>query len=151
MKNILKYSFALLAVGLVGCEPEFDSPVTDEGFYNSGTANLSKYVAVGNSLTAGYVSGALFKTGQESSYPNIMAQQFAFAGGGDFTQPLMNDNIGGLLLNGAPIAPNRFVLAVDANGNPGPVRLEGTPTTDITNKLSGSFNNMGVPRAFTLE
>lgn len=147
MKNILKYSFALLAVGLVSCEPEFDSPVTDEGFYNSGTANLSNYVAVGNSLTAGYVSGALYKTGQESSYPNIMAQQFAFAGGGDFTQPLMNDNFGGLLLNGAQIAPNRFVLAVDANGNPGPVRLDGTPTTDIANKLSGSFNNMGVPGA----
>lgn len=147
MKNILKYSFALLAVGLVGCEPEFDSPVTDDGFYNSGTANLSNYVAVGNSLTAGYVSGALYRAGQENSYPNIMAQQFAFAGGGDFMQPLTNDNIGGLLLNGTQIAPNRFVLAVDANGNPGPVRLEGTPTTDIANKLSGSFNNMGVPGA----
>lgn len=147
MKNILKYSFALIAVGLVGCEPEFDSPVTDAGFYDSGTADLSKYVAVGNSLTAGYVSGALYKVGQENSYPNIMAQQFAFAGGGDFTQPLMNDNLGGLLLNGNQIAPNRFVLAVGANGNPGPVRLEGTPTTDIANKLSGSFNNMGVPGA----
>ncbi len=147
MKNILKYSFALLAVGLVGCEPEFDSPVTDEGFYNSGTANLSNYVAVGNSLTAGYVSGALYRTGQENSYPNIIAKQFAHAGGGEFTQPLMNDNLGGLLLNGTPIAPNRFVLAVDANGNPGPVRLEGTPTTDIANKLSGTFNNMGVPGA----
>lgn len=147
MKNILKYSFALLAVGFISCEPEFDSPVTDQGFYSSGTANFSKYVAVGNSLTAGYSSGALYITGQESSYPNIMAQQFAFAGGGDFIQPLMNDNIGGLLLNGSQIALNRFVLAVDANGNPGPVRLEGSPTTDITNKLSGSFNNMGVPGA----
>ena len=147
MKNILKYSFALLAVGLVSCEPEFDSPVTDEGFYSSGTANLSKYVAVGNSLTAGYGSGALYILGQEDSYPNLMAQQFAFTGGGDFTQPLMNDNMGGLLLNGIQIAENRFVLAVDANGNPGPVRLQGTPTTDIANKLSGSFNNMGVPGA----
>ena len=147
MKNILRYSFALLAVGLVSCDPEFDSAVTDEGFYDSGSANLSKYVAVGNSLTAGYTSGALYITGQESSYPNIMAQQFAYTGGGDFNQPLMNDNLGGLLLNGNQITENRLVLAVDANGNPGPVRLDGTPSTDIANRLSGSFNNMGVPGA----
>lgn len=147
MKNILKYTFAVIALGFVSCEPEFDSPVTESGFYSSGTANLSKYVAVGNSLTAGYADGALFITGQENSYPNIMAQQFGFAGGGEFTQPLMNDNIGGLLLGGTQITENRFVLAVGPDGNPGPVRLEGTPTTDITNKLSGSFNNMGVPGA----
>ncbi len=149
MKNILKYTFALLAIGFVSCEPEFDSPVTDDGFYTSGTANLSKYVSVGNSLTAGYADGALYITGQKNSYPNIMAQQFAFAGGGEFYQPLMNDNIGGLLLGGTVLEnfPNRFVLAVDANGNPGPVRLDGTPTTDITNKLAGPFNNMGVPGA----
>lgn len=147
MKNILKYSFALLAIGLIGCEPEFDTPVTDEGFYSSGTANLSKYVAVGNSLTSGYSDGALYLTGQQNSYPNIMAQQFNFVGGGGFTQPLVNDNMGGLLLNGTQITENRFILAVDENGNPGPERLEGTPTTDIANKLSGSFNNMGVPGA----
>ncbi len=147
MKNILKYTFAVIAIGFVSCEPEFDSPVTDDGFYSSGTANLSNYVSVGNSLTAGYADGALYITGQNNSYPNIMAQQFAFAGGGEFTQPLMNDNIGGLLLGGNQITENRFVLAVGPNGNPGPVRLEGTPTTDITNKLSGPFNNMGVPGA----
>lgn len=147
MKNILKYTFAVIAVGFASCEPEFDSPVTDSGFYSSGTANLSKYVAVGNSLTAGYADGALYITGQENSYPNIMAQQFGFAGGGEFTQPLMNDNIGGLLLGGNQITENRFVLAVSPDGNPGPVRLQGTPTTEITNKLTGSFNNMGVPGA----
>jgi len=147
MKNILKYTFALLAIGFVSCEPEFDSPVTDDGFYTSGTANLSKYVSVGNSLTAGYADGALYITGQKNSYPNIMAQQFAFAGGGEFYQPLMNDNIGGLLLGGTQITENRFVLAVDADGNPGPVRLVGNPTTDITNHLPSTYNNMGVPGA----
>lgn len=147
MKNILKYTFALLAIGFVSCDPEFDSPVTDEGFYTSGTADLSKYVSVGNSLTAGYADGALYITGQNNSYPNIMAEQFSFAGGGDFTQPLMNDNVGGLLLSGNQITENRFILAVGPNGNPSPVRLIGTPTTDITNKLIGPFNNMGVPGA----
>lgn len=147
MKNIYKYTFALLAVGFASCEPEFENPVTDTGFYTSGTADVSKFVAVGNSLTAGYADGALYITGQNNSFPNILAGQFALAGGGEFTQPLMNDNFGGLLFNGNQIAENRFVLAVGANGNPGPVRLEGTPTTEVTNKLSGSFNNMGVPGA----
>lgn len=147
MKNILKYSFAVLAIGLLSCEPDFDNPVTEEGFYSSGNADLFNYVAVGNSLTAGFSSGALYITGQENSFPKILSQQFNFAGGGGFTQPLMNDNMGGLLLSGNQIAPNRLILAVDPNGNPGPVPLEGTPTTDITNKLSGTFNNMGVPGA----
>ena len=146
MKNILKYTFAVIAIGFVSCEPEFDTSVTD-GFYSSGTANLSKYVSVGNSLTAGYADGALYITGQENSYPNIMAQQFGLAGGGAFTQPLMNDNIGGLLLGGQQITENRFVLAVGPDGKPGPVRLQGTSTTEITNHLNGSFNNMGVPGA----
>src|SRR5690606_3977599 len=70
-----------------------------------------------------------------------------FVGGGDFTQPMMHDNLGGLLMGGTQIAENRFVLAVGPDGNPSPVRLEGTPITDITNKLTGPFNNMGVPGA----
>ncbi len=147
MKNIIKYLFVFLAISLVSCDPEFDTPVTDVGFYSSGTADLSNYVAVGNSLTAGYADGALYLTGQENSYPNIMAQQFALAGGGVFTQPLVNDNFGGLLLNDNQITANRLVLAVGANGNPGPVVLQGMPTTEITAGQVGPFNNMGVPGA----
>ena len=107
-------------------------------------------MAVGNSLTAGFADGALYITGQENSYPNIMAQQFALAGGSEtFTQPLMADNLGGLLLNGTQVAPNRFVLAADPmTGEPlGPVILEGTPTTEVTTSATGPFNNMGVPGA----
>ena len=46
--------------------------------------------------------------------------QFSLLGGGEFTQPLVNDNAGGLLLSGTQITDNRFVLAFDAAGNPGP-------------------------------
>lgn len=147
MKNTIKLMIGLATIGLVSCDAEFDTPVTDAGFYTSGTADFSRYVAVGNSLTAGYADGALYITGQENSYPNIMAQQFALAGGGEFTQPLMDDNIGGLLLNGTQVFDNRYVLSVDANGNPGPVLLEGTPTTDVATSATGPFNNMGVPGA----
>lgn len=147
MKNTLKYIAAIVALGFVSCEPEFENSVNDAGFFDSGSADLSNYVAVGNSLTAGFADGALFITGQENSYPNIMAQQFAFVGGGEFTQPLMADNVGGLLLGGTQITDNRFVLSFDALGNPAPVLLEGTPTTEITSSATGPFNNMGVPGA----
>ena len=98
MKNTIKFMIGLLAIGLVSCEPEFENAVTDEGFYDAGDADFSNYVSLGNSLTAGYADGALYRSGQEDSYPNIMAEQFGFVGGGDFTQPLTSDNLGGLLL-----------------------------------------------------
>lgn len=149
MKNYFKcITLSVLVIGLTACEPEFENDIVeDDGIFTSGTADFSSYVAVGNSLTAGFADNALYITGQENSYPNIMAQQFALAGGGEFVQPLVNDNTGGLLLGGTQILNNRLVLAVDANGNPGPAVLSGTPTTDITNVVTGPFNNVGVPGA----
>ena len=147
MKNTIKFMIGLLAIGLVSCEPEFENAVTDEGFYDAGDADFSNYVALGNSLTAGYADNALFVSGQEDSYPNIMAQQFGFVGGGDFTQPLTSDDLGGLLLGGVQILGNRLVLSADENGNPLPATLDGTPSTDVTTSATGPFNNMGVPGA----
>jgi len=147
MKKYLKF-LPLLALGFVSCEPELDNPIDEAGFYNNGEADFSNYVALGNSLSAGYADGALYISGQENSFPNIMAQQFSLVQEtGAFAQPLMADNAGGLLMGGTQIADNRRVLAVGASG-PSPQIYTGmTPTTDITNVLSGSFNNMGVPGA----
>ncbi|MDB4298852.1 G-D-S-L family lipolytic protein [Flavobacteriaceae bacterium] len=147
MKNTIKFMIGLLAIGLVSCEPEFENAVTDEGFYDAGDADFSTYVALGNSLTAGYADSALYISGQEDSYPNIMAEQFGFVGGGDFTQPLTSDNLGGLLYGGVQISGNRLVLSADENGNPFPAPLDGMPTTDVTTSATGPFNNMGVPGA----
>jgi len=147
MKNTIKFMIGLLAIGLVSCEPEFENAVSDEGFYDAGDADFSNYVALGNSLTAGYADGALYMSGQKDSYPNIMAQQFSFVGGGDFTQPLTSDDLGGLLLGGQQILGNRLVLSADENGNPFPAPLDGIPTTDVVSSETGPFNNMGVPGA----
>lgn len=132
--------------GVSPIEEEVSVPVTEEVTYTSGTANFSKFVSVGNSLTAGYSDGALFIDGQTNSFPNILAQQFALAGGGNFTQPLMNDNLGGLLLGGNQITSNRLFLSF-ASGSPAPTPVSGTPTTEISNVLAGPFSNMGVPGA----
>ncbi len=147
MYNKFKYIGLLLVfVGLTSCE--FDDietslpPVAELPALQAGSLDFSKYVAVGASFTSGFTDGALFLAGQENSFPNILAQQFANANGGSFTQPLTNDNIGGLLLGGNVIQETRLFF----NGA-GPARLDGTPTNEVTNKQIGPFNNMGVPGA----
>lgn len=144
--NINKYKWLMLCLSalIVSCTADEKDPIAEEEpvVVVSGEANFTKYVSVGNSLTAGYTDGALFIAGQQNSFPNILAGQFALAGGGEFNQPLMNDNLGGLLLAGNVIAPNRLYF----NGS-GPERVEGMPTTEITATLSGPFNNYGVPGA----
>jgi hypothetical protein len=123
-------------------EPEAKPALT------SGSADFSNYVALGNSLTAGFTDGALFRAGQEFSIPNIISQKMALAGGGDFIQPLTSDNIGGLAAAGDRIQGPRLVF-----GGAGPVPLESvvgpvTVGTDIVlNNPTGPFNNLGVPGA----
>ncbi|MEO9891495.1 SGNH/GDSL hydrolase family protein [Aurantibacter sp.] len=156
----LKYIGLLgLLIGFNACNEPEDVIIDFEGEQSedvevqapaltAGSANFSTYVAVGNSLTAGYTDGALFKAAQENSLTNMLANKFALVGGGDFTQPLMNDNFGGLLAGGGQIQETRFVF----NGT-GPQRLielnpGASPTTDIfVNNPTGPFNNMGVPGA----
>ncbi|GAB5474754.1 MAG: SGNH/GDSL hydrolase family protein [Maribacter sp.] len=114
----------------------------------AGSADFSNYVSLGNSLTAGFTDGGLFINSQENSLPNILATKFALVGGGDFTQPLMNDNFGGLAAGGERIQDPRLVF-----GGSGPVGLESVigpviVSTDVLlNAPSGPFNNMGVPGA----
>ena len=127
---------------------EFDDPVEDQDA-SAGDLDLSRYVALGDSLTAGFKDRSLYIDGQLDSFPNILAQQFAEAGGGAFSQPLVADNLGGLLASGDPIAdaPTRLVLTNNVEGDLVPINQPGTPTTEIGVPLSGAFNNMGVPGA----
>ncbi len=126
--------------------PVVSTPTPTPVNYTSGTADFSNYVAVGNSLTAGFSDNALFIDGQNASYPNMMAGSFALAGGGNFTIPLMADNLGGATLGGQPILGNRLFLDF-TSGSPAPTPVNGTGSTEISNILTGPFNNMGVPGA----
>ena len=134
----------LVSLTFIACNDNelaiYDS--TDGMPLTAGTANFSKYVALGDSFAAGFSDGALFIEGQKGAYPNILAQQFALVGGGTFTTPFMADNIGGLLLSGKPIQGVRLYF----NGK-APVSVPGSPITEITNHLVGNFNNLGVPGA----
>ncbi len=96
MKNFKFISIFFLALLVsVSCEQEVivaeppvvvpPEPITGD----PGTADFSKFIAIGNSFVAGVQGGALFTDGQNNSLPAIMAKQFAVTGvgGGVFNQP----------------------------------------------------------------
>jgi len=153
MKNtIIKLvSLSVACTVISACDSDFSNPVGDQNF-SSGDADFTNFVSVGDSLTAGYGDGALYLSGQQNSFPAILAQQFVAVGGGTFTQPLVSDNLGGLLFNGTfdPAFGNRLVLNADAAlPRPVPEPIAGNPTTEVIGSgLNGTvFNNMGVPGA----
>ena len=147
IKNIKWLLMASLVI--VSCNSDDESVVdpnsTDGTPLTAGSADFSKYVALGDSFAAGFSDNALFAEGQKNSYPNIIATQFALVGGGEFTTPFMADNIGGFSSGGVQIpqfGPRLFL----APGNV-PTPVSGVSGTDISAKLTGSFNNFGIPGA----
>ena len=145
MKNLSKIFIASSLVVFASCEPDFDEPIEDI-VVSSGDADFSKYIALGNSLTSGFSDNALFKSGQENSYPNMLATQFAMAGGGSFAQPLMPDDIGGFNGPDPFFADGRLKLVI--NPETGSMAPVATPAqSPFTLATGGPFGNMGVPGA----
>ncbi|MBW8244423.1 G-D-S-L family lipolytic protein [Muricauda oceani] len=148
------YAFLpFLGLFLIACEDDTTPPETtgpDPVEYTSGTADFSNYVALGGSLTSGFSDNALFRAGQEASYPNMLAGNFALVGGGSFEIPFMADNLGGMTLGGNVIAGNRLILSF-LGESPAPVEVEGQGATDVADKLPGTYNNMGIPGSKSYE
>lgn len=145
--NIKYLGLLTILLGFTAC----DDVVLDDGTVteivsletlNIGDVDFSNYVALGASFTAGFTDNALFIASQENSFPNLLSKQFSKGNGGEFVQPLMADNKGGLLLGGNQITDPRLYF----NGA-GPAILNATPTTEVTNILTGGFSNYGVPGA----
>ena len=132
-------------MGLAACKPEINNFKPSKG-----TADFSRYISVGNSLTAGYADGGLYREGQLNSYPSIIAKQMLTVGGGQFNQPLFTtaqaDGSGYLKLTGfnadgtpitAPVANNTAVR--------GSITVPGFGNVTLYTKYSGDINNYGVP------
>lgn len=139
--NIFYFLIPAVVFTFNSCEPTVDdfSP-------SKGNANFSKYVALGNSLTAGYADGALYLSGQENSYPAIIAGQLKSSGfmTEDFKQPLMLDEYGfggKRILDFRPDCKDTIAL--------GPVVDVTTPDPGNFGSVAsqGPFQNMGVPGA----
>jgi lysophospholipase L1-like esterase len=113
-----------------------------------GQVDFSRYVAFGDSLTAGYSSSALARTYQQNSYPVLIYRQATGQTTG-FEQPLISDpGISGLAVcNGAnPPAPCGILRLVSLGVSPtiAPTPGRGTPT-NLT--LGRPYNNIAVPGA----
>ena len=100
--------------------------------------DFTKYVALGDSLTAGYASAGLAKMYQDHSYPLILSQQFGMT---TFQQPTISDP-------GIPQVLELKALNV-VNGSIVPtIGLKGTAPGAPTNAtFAGIYNNLGVPGA----
>ncbi|QTV06552.1 SGNH/GDSL hydrolase family protein [Faecalibacter bovis] len=142
MKKLNKILLAALAVTLFSCDDDFENPVEDF-VVTSGTADFSKYVALGNSLTSGYTDNALFISGQTNSYPNILAGLMKPAGGGEFKTPFMQDEIGGF--TNLPGFAGKLELQV-IDGSLTPLATQGLTALDNISG-AGPYQNMGVPGA----
>lgn len=146
-KTFMKYiSFglvALVAAGIIalgGCET--GTPAGPEP--GLGSATVTKYVSVGNSITAGYQSNSLYESAQKYSFPNLIAQQLTLAGAniGKFEQPIVSDP--GL---GTTYAQRYEILSLSGPGGKpviGP-RIPSTPGTFSNTALARPYDNLGIP------
>jgi hypothetical protein len=118
--------------------------------------NLTNYVALGDSFTAGFVSGSLMNWYQERSFPAVLAEQ---AGSPVFEQPYVSQpGIAPILelvtlVPQPTIAPVSLIPGQPTNAEyPYPYNNLGIPgadlfdmifqTGDITNLLQGDFDNV---------
>jgi len=108
-RYVLNIYSAALVLFVVSCKPNIDTPKP-----SSGSADFSKYIAIGNSLTAGFADGGLYLEGQKVAYPNMLAEQMRTSGGEEFTSPFFDEehsNGSGYLrlkaiTNGSPVLEN---------------------------------------------
>ncbi|NTE00092.1 G-D-S-L family lipolytic protein [Agrobacterium tumefaciens] len=137
MKKIIFNSLvAATILFAASCKPEIETPAAT----TAGTANFSKYIAIGNSLTSGYADGGLYLEGQKVAYPNLLAAQMATVGGGSFTSPFFSDT----QANGSGYAS----LTALTNGSPTISQII-TGTAYVAPgrlaKYSGEIQNLGIP------
>ncbi|QKZ14590.1 SGNH/GDSL hydrolase family protein [Spirosoma sp. KUDC1026] len=95
MQSMLQFRWGALLTFLTAfaacTNNDIDPSLGSGGTPSKGSADFTRYVAVGNSLTAGYADGGVYRESQLNSYPNILAGQFKTVGGGDFIQPLFTE------------------------------------------------------------
>ncbi len=174
MKTNKLLSIVLLTALLTGaCKQTPIDPqppvITEDPTPSKGSADFTKFIALGDSYTAGMQAGSLFNDGQAVSMGKMLADQFTTVGGGAFNQPDIGSvngfnssasNPGGGIIRG------RFLLFdpdgdVDPDGtgcqtsrSAGP-KAAGTPLTTTTcpstvttPAMPAPYNTADLPGAF---
>ena len=143
MKRQYLYILFLLSL-LLACKPKAPTHVVD-----AGTADFTKFIAIGDGHTAGYMDDGLSLDGQKNSLGAMIQQQLMMAGAPAIEMPWMSDQNIGLSLNGL----SRLILGykTDCQGisslSPVRVSLQGE-TSALTSSAynpSKKYSNFGVP------
>ena len=143
MKRQYLYILFLLPL-LMACKPKAPIPQA-----NAGTADFSKFVAIGDGHTAGYMDDGLSVDGQKNSLGAILQQQLMMVGAPSIEMPWMSDQNIGLSPNGL----SRLILGykTDCQGisSLSPVRynIQGETSSFSASAYSATkkYTNFGVP------
>lgn len=131
------------ALVIGACKPKVVAPEADKG-----SIDPTKYVAIGNSITAGFADGALYYEGQTVSYANLLAEQLKLVGGGAFNIPYTPQGsvgIGSSLNSKYTLGYKTDCMGISSLS---PVSGSGDLSIFMNSvAASGPFNNMGVPGA----
>lgn len=133
----MKYSVLIaftVALTFVGCSDK--SSLTDPAAatVSTGSADFSRMVSIGNSITSGYQSSALYEDGQQYSFPSQIAKQVKT----NYVQPLIsNPGIGGRIdIQSLNLATNTVTFFYNPSS--------GSPENP---NYATPFNNLGIPGA----
>jgi hypothetical protein len=143
MKRQYLYILFLLPL-LLACKPKAPTHVVD-----AGTADFTKFIAIGDGHTAGYMDDGLSLDGQKNSLGAILQQQLIMAGAPAIEMPWMSDQNIGLNVNGL----SRLILGykTDCQGisslSPVRVSLQGETSAFSSSAYNPSkkYSNFGVP------
>ena len=129
-KLIIAFSLlSIIALAIIGCEDYND--LTAPAPVNLGSADFTRFVSVGNSLTMGEQSSSVFESAQMYSFGNLIAKQV----GANYAQATFSE----------PGTPGRLEIAsldpFTTYTNPG----QGSPTNL---NYPAPYNNLGIKGAF---
>lgn len=128
MKNTTKILLMILIPLMMffGCKERTDLTGPQP---ESGQVDFTNFVSIGNSLTAGYESSALFETGQMYSFGNLISKQVNTP----YVQPLISDpGIGGQI---KIVSLDPFVTTQEPDDAGSPKNLN----------YPAPYNNLGIP------
>lgn len=146
MKTINKFSVFVICLLFAGaCTydfPEFQEEQTQ------GEADFSKMISVGNSLTAGFMNGALYTESQNNSFVSTLAAQMALVGGSStFNQATINSTNGCYNPSGGCTAGRLYLKISGASVVPTPKPGHGDLSlfAPLSAGDKAALNNFGIP------
>ena len=142
-------SVVATALLLNACAPSQEAPTPTAGL------NVSRYLAVGDSYTAGLSAGGLTRASQEYSFPNLLARQFRLASpDAIFSQPLLEAGSGSGYTALIDFTPAGFARSRRVAGQavrrmvPNPAACGGPDTVRLLTRSASAGTlpqNLGVP------